>query len=147
MKAKSIMVILLIGLTFSLAYAQTTSHRGTFPRLLRGGDIVDVEGNALGSIRDGEVRDVTGKVIGLIASNGQVSYANGKGVIGVLSNDTLKTDTKVIAFVQDGAVFLNGSFAAFVDKGYMPQSHATIVYWFFSRKNANARIIDQTTYQ
>ena len=146
MRTKSVFVSMLMVLAFSLINAQDLppKHRGVYPRLLDDGKVVDINGKQLGFIaKDGKVCEVTGKAIGIIAATGEVSYANGKGVIGVIQNNTLKTKNGyVITTDGDGVVMVASKLVAFVDKGYVNQSHGCALHCFFSVDNEEANEID-----
>ena len=147
MRTQTIFVLMLMVLAFSLLNAQDLppKHRGTYPRLMDNGKVMDMNGNLLGFItKAGKVCDVTGKVMGIIAATGEVSFANGKGIIGVFQNDTLKTKFgNVVTTDSDGLVKVSGKVVAFVDRGYSDQSHGCVLHCFFSRENRNAKEIDQ----
>src|SRR5688572_29159315 len=116
MKTKSIFVSMLMVLAFSLVSGQEApqKHRGVYPRLMEDGKVVDMNSIQLGFIaKDGKVCDVTGNVIGIISTTGEVSYANEKGVIGVIERNVLKTKSGyVISTDADGAVTVSGKLVA-----------------------------------
>lgn len=83
-KTKSLLIVSLTILTFSISQGQELSprHRGMHPTLQKDGKVVNQNGKQLGYItKDGKVCDVTGKTIGIIAQTGEITTANGKGVV------------------------------------------------------------------
>ncbi|MEO7694811.1 MAG: 5-fold beta-flower protein [Chryseolinea sp.] len=152
MKGKSIFMIMLMLLTFSLAHAQDAAkkremppkHRGLNPRLQADGTVTGDDGKPLGSIKNGKVCDVTGHVIGVIADDGDVTTASGK-MVGQIGKDGSFKSTKghVVTTDPDGVVKVSGKEVAKVAAGYKDKSHGCALHCFFSAENDDAKKIDE----
>jgi hypothetical protein len=151
MKNKSILTLLFVAFAFSFVHAQDLppKHRGMHPILKADGTVVDETGKTLGSIKNGKVCDSTGKVIGIIAETGDVTTANGKGIVGVIQKDgTFKSSMgHVVTTDPDGLVKVSGKAVAKVEAGYKDLSHGCAVHCFFSAENKDAAEIDKTINQ
>jgi hypothetical protein len=151
MKIKSILLLLLFATAFSFLHAQDLppKHRGMHPILKADGTVVDEKGQTLGSIKNGKVCDQTGKVIGIIARNGDVTTANGKGIVGVIRKDGTFKSLKghVVTTDPDGVVKVAGKEIAKVEGGYKNLSHGCALHCFFSAENNDAAEIDKTINQ
>jgi len=151
MKQKSILILMLMVLAFSFVNAQDLppKHRGMHPVLKADGTVVDEAGKPLGSITNGKVCDVTGKVIGIIAKNGDVSAANGKGIVGVIQKDgSFKTKKgHVVTTDPDGVVKAAGKAVAKVETGYTEKAHGCALHCFFSSENEDAAEVDKNISQ
>jgi hypothetical protein len=147
MKTKSILMSVLMLLACSVMYAQ--SNRGVYPRLLENGQVVDMNGRKLGTIRvDGKVMQKDDKVIALISSNGDVSFANGKGIAGSIQKNAFTSAVKnyIAVIDKDGVVTVNDDFAAFVDKGYPTPLFGSVLHFFFGQGMADATEVDDLLY-
>lgn len=146
MKTKSILLIMLAVFTFSFINAQDLppKHRGMHPRLNADGTVVDEAGKPLGSIKNGKVCDVSGNVIGVIAEGGDVTAANGKGIVGVIEKDgTFKSHKgHIVTTDPDGVVKASGKMVGHVDKGYKNKAHGCALHCFFNAENEDAKEID-----
>ena len=151
MKNKSIIMIMLMAFAFSFAYAQNLppKHRGTHPTLKANGTVVDEAGKALGSIKNGKVCDVTGAVIGIIAEHGNVTTANGKGIIGAIQKDgSFKSKQgHVVTTDPDGVVKVAGKMVGHVEEGYKNKAHGCALHCFFSVENEDVSEIDKSLIQ
>ncbi|HTE30020.1 MAG TPA: hypothetical protein VK666_06585 [Chryseolinea sp.] len=148
MKNKSILVLMLVFIAFTLVQAQELppKHRGMHPTLRADGKVFDENGKQLGYItKDAKVCDVTGTVIGIIADTGDVTAANGKGIIGVIQKDgSFKTKKgHVVTTGGDGAVMVAGKMVGHVDQAYKNKAHACAIHCFFSSENEDAKEIDK----
>ena len=151
MKTKILLMLMLIGLAFSLTHAQQTEkremppkHRGMHPRLQADGTVVGDDGKQLGSIKNGKICDSTGKVIGVISENGDVTAANGKK-IGMVHKDGSYKSMKghVVTTDPDGIVKVAGKEVAKVEAGYKDKSHGCALHCFFSTDSEDANEIDK----
>jgi hypothetical protein len=145
MKTLTILTTVMMMYTFSLTNAQVAWHRGEYPRLLENGKVVDVNGRKLGSVTtDGRIMLSNDKVIALISATGEVTYANGKGTAGTIAMNvfTAATQNYVATLEEDGAVMLNGGFAAFVDRGYPLPKYASVLHFFFGYDKRIAKEVD-----
>jgi hypothetical protein len=147
MKTNSIVMIMLMLFTFSLIQAQDLppKHRGMHPTLKADGTVVDENGKPLGAIKNGKVCDVTGKVIGIISDHGDVTTANGKGIVGVIQkNGSFKSHKgHVVTTDPDGTVKVAGKAVAKVEAGYKDKAHGCALHCFFSAENTEAKEIDE----
>jgi hypothetical protein len=147
MKTLSVFLSLIMMCSFSLTTAQKV--RGVYPRLLDNGQVVDMNGKKLGTIRsDGKVMQKDDKVIALISPDGEVTFASGKGIAGTIrKNSFTSNDNQYVALIDnDGAVTVNDDFAAFVDKGYPTPIFGCVLHFFFGQDMAEAKTIDAMVY-
>lgn len=142
---KSLVVIVLTVLAFSLAYAQDLppKHRGMHPVLKVDGKVIDKEGKTLGSIKNSKVCDVTGKVIGVISAHGDVTTASGKTIGKIHKGGTFESmKGHVVTTDPDGVVRVAGKEVAKVQAGYKDETHGCVLHCFFSSENEEAKEVD-----
>lgn len=145
MKTLTIFAAVIMMYSFSLTNAQVASHRGEYPRLLENGKVVDVNGRKLGSVTlDGRILLNNDKLIAIISATGEVTYANEKGIAGTITKNvfTAASQNYVAVLENDGAVMLNGNFAAFVDRGYPIPNYASVLHFFFGDGKRIAKEVD-----
>ena len=146
MKTKSLVMMMLTVLAFSLSHAQDLppKHRGLHPVLKADGTVTDQSGKTLGSIKNGKVCDVTGKTIGIISGHGDVTTASGKNLGKIQKDGSFKSmKGHVVTTDPDGVVKVAGKEVAKVEAGYKDKSHGCALHCFFSAENEDAKEIDQ----
>lgn len=139
-------MMMLIVLVSSLAQAQDLppKHRGLHPVLKADGSVVDQTGKPLGSIKNGKVCDATGKVIGIIATHGDVTAANGKSIGKIQKDGSFKSrEGHVVTTAPDGIVRVAGKEVARIEAGYKDKSHGCALHCFFSSENKDAKEVDK----
>lgn len=142
---KSLVVIVLTVLAFSLAHSQDLppKHRGMHPVLKADGTVTDQDGKTLGSIKNSKICDVTGKVIGIISAHGDVTTASGKAIGKIHKDGSFKSmKGHVVTTDPDGVVRAAGKEVAKVQAGYKDKSHGCVLHCFFSSENEEAAEID-----
>ncbi|MBL0742754.1 5-fold beta-flower protein [Chryseolinea lacunae] len=132
----TILTFLFITVTLVNAQELPPKHKGMHPHLKADGTVVDEAGKPLGSIKNGKVCDTSGKVIGIIADNGDVSTAAGKGLGTIQKDGSFKSKKgHVVTTDPDGVVKVAGKTVAQVESGYTNKSHGCALHCFFSSEN------------
>lgn len=145
MKTRFPVVLLLLTLALTPAWAQSAKYRASNPVLNKNGTVTDQNGTELGYItRQGKVCDVTGNVLGIIAKGGSVTTADGKGILGWIQRDgSFKSNNGVVVSMSDGMLMSQGKMVGKYDKAYKYKNHACLIHCFFSSENQDAGDIDK----